>query len=432
MLLVAILLVTVIAIGLVGYLSLSRTSAKLAHRTFFANDAANLAEAGLEEAIYCFNLMGSGTVAATAWTGWTISGTSAMRTLAPFNRDQNGVGIIKVYVEGYNGTNSTPFIISQAAITPFDGSAPIVKTLQVALKKGGGRNDGVVGLNGLTMKNVTAIDSFNSNPSQSATGPWRPYSTTIATANAPVVVADGTVNLGTGKIFGTLSLGPGVASPAASQVTGGILTNVSYAYSLPTYPTPTSVSQGYNVGGTLPVTLPVAGHLPASDGRYYYFTTDDIAAVTITAGRNVTIVGTSSKLTSGLALEAGATCEIYIDGPVTLTKGRDITNSDWAGALQIYTTATGNCNIGDKSQFVGCLYAPYAALHANGNDPTNMIVGMFVAQTITISGNFDIHYDEALRAISSTGNAWVVTSWFDRQSAADRSAVAGLTNNFLP
>jgi len=430
-LLTAMLVAVAIGVGLVGYLTLSRTSLKLAHRTFFANDAANLAEAGVEEALYCFNQMGTGVAPATAWSGWTLSGTTARRTLPPFNRDQNGVGIVRVYVEGYDGTSATPSVLAQAALTPFDGSAPIVKTVQIGLKKGGGRNDGVVALNGLTLRNFTTIDSFNSNPGQSATGPWLAYNPTIATADAPVVVPAGTANLGTGKIYGTLSLGPTVASPPASQVTGGIVTNVSYAYSLPTYPAPSSVSQSYNVGSTLPATLPVTGHLPAADGRYYYFTTDDIAAVTISAGKSVTIVGTSSKMTSGLAVQAGATCEIYIDGPITLNKGRDITNSDWAGSLRIYTTTTNNCNIGDKSQFVGCLFAPNAALQASGNDAANMIVGMFVAKTITISGNFDIHFDEALRAAASTGNTWAVTSWFEMQSAADRRVVATRTGSFL-
>ena len=89
MLLAAMLFATGMALVLGTYLTLSRTSLKVAHRTFFANDAANLAEAGVEEALYCFNLMSAGTVPATAWTGWTISAANAMKTLPSFNRDQN-------------------------------------------------------------------------------------------------------------------------------------------------------------------------------------------------------------------------------------------------------------------------------------------------------------------------------------------------------
>src|SRR4051812_19324345 len=109
-LLTAMLVAIVIAIALASYLSLGRTSLKLAHRTFFSSDASNLAEAGVEEALYCFNLVGAGTAPAVAWAGCTLSGASARRTLPPFNRDQNGVGIVKVFVQGYNGSDTAPYV----------------------------------------------------------------------------------------------------------------------------------------------------------------------------------------------------------------------------------------------------------------------------------------------------------------------------------
>jgi Tfp pilus assembly protein PilX len=72
-LLTALIFALIIAISLVGYLRLTTQSLKLAHRTFFADAAANLAEAGLEEAVWSFNRLGnsSGSTAVTAaWTGW--------------------------------------------------------------------------------------------------------------------------------------------------------------------------------------------------------------------------------------------------------------------------------------------------------------------------------------------------------------------------
>ena len=52
MLITALLFCAGIAMVLGTYLSLSRTTLKVAHRTFFSSDAANLAEAGVEEALY--------------------------------------------------------------------------------------------------------------------------------------------------------------------------------------------------------------------------------------------------------------------------------------------------------------------------------------------------------------------------------------------
>lgn len=429
MLLTAMLFATGIALVLGTYLTLSRTSLKVAHRAFFANDATNLAEVGIEEALYCFRQIGAGTPPATAWSGWTISGTKAMRTLPPFNRDQNAVGLVKVYVTGYDGSDTAPVVFSQAVITPFDGSPPVVKTLQLLLKRSTSAY-GLVGLNGLNLKGNTIADSFNSNPTGSPTGPWLAYSSTIARSKTAAVVLSGAISIGSGKVYGDAYLGTGVASPTTSEVTGTITTNYATTFPMPVYPTPATVSQSYNVGSAVPATLPVAGHLPAADGRYYYFcSSTTIGAVTITAGRTVTIVGTNTSLGPGLSVQSNGTCFIYMDGTVNLTKGADINNSGWAGALQIFTTTTGTCTMGNSSQIVACLYAPFATLSASGGTG-GMLVGYYVAKTITTAGNMDFHYDEAFRTIGSS-NGWVWHQWLEFQSAADRATVAGLTGNYL-
>jgi len=69
-----------ICIALMSYVRLSTGSLKLAQRTFFADAANNLAEAGTEEAVWSFNTMGNSTdptVVANAWSGWTLSNTVA-------------------------------------------------------------------------------------------------------------------------------------------------------------------------------------------------------------------------------------------------------------------------------------------------------------------------------------------------------------------
>lgn len=431
LLLVALLFAAGISLVLVSYLDLGRTSLKLGHRSFFAQDATNLAEAGLEEAIYCFNQMAAGTPAATAWSEWTLSGSNAMRTLPPFNRDQNAVGIVKVHVTGYDGSNAAPVVLSQVAITPFDGGAPMVKTLQVGLSRGGSSPLALVGIDGVTLKGKSFADSFNSNPTSSPTGPWLAYSSAIARSQTAAVVLSGALIVGGGKVFGNAYLGSGVTPPATGTVTGTITTNYAAAYPMPVYPTPASVSQSYNVGSAIPAMLPVGGHLPAADGRYYYFcSSTTIGSVAITAGSNVTLVGTNTGLGPGLAVPANGTCFIYMDGPVNLSRSADLTNSAWAGALRIHTSTTATCNLGNTSQFMVCLYAPYAPLSASGGSGGGMLVGYYVARTITTGGNLDFHYDEALQATgASTG--WVLSRWLELQSAAERATVAPLSGNFL-
>ena len=447
MLLTAMLFATGIALVLGSYLALSRTTLKVAHRTFFANDAANLAEAGLEEALYCFNQMAGGTAAGTAWTGWTISGTNAMRTLAPFNRDQNAVGVTKVYVKGYDGSDAAPYVIAQATVTPFDGAAPVTKTVQMKIRRNISVAGSLVALNGLSLNGRSNIDSFNSNPTNSATGPWATYAASTPTANASVVALAGSLTFSSVTVGGNLYLGSGVTPPAAATYTGTLTTNYTASFPLPAYPTAASVSRSYNLGSTIPLILPVSGHMPASDGRYYYFCSNaTIGTVTITAGTNVTITGANTNMGPGLTIPSGSSCYVYMDGALTLSSNGNgnngngnngngsstLNNSAWAGALQIYTSTSGTCvcDIASTGQMLACLYAPNASLVASGAGSGGMMIGRYVANTITVSGKLDFHYDQALQP-ASAGTSYAVSQWLEFQSAADRGTVSGLTGGYL-
>ncbi len=436
MLLTAMLFAIGIGVVLGTYLNLSRTSLKVAHRTFFANDAANLAEAGVEEALYCFNQITVGTAPATAWSGWTFSSTNAMKTLPTFNRDQNAVGVVKVYVKGYDGSDTAPYVISQATVTPFDGGAPVTKTMHVAISLSAGPiSHGLVGLNGVSFSGGTSADSYVSNPTNSPTGPWLVYSSAIARTSASVVVLAGSVSVGGGQIKGNLYLGTGVTVPNASKVTGTITTNYSATFPFPTYPTAAGVSQSYNLGSTIPATLPRVGDLPATDGRYYYFcASTSVRSFSVTASRNVTIVGTASvdmpiTSTTTITLPTTSTLYVYLTGAFTLS-GAALNASGYAGALQIYTTTTTACTVGNNSQLVACFHAPNAAFSASGNATANTLNGRFIANSISTGGGHNFHYDESLQGTAST-TTYTVTRWLDLQTAADRAMVAGLTGNYL-
>ncbi|MSU50999.1 MAG: hypothetical protein EXS37_18225 [Opitutus sp.] len=423
-----------LGVGLVSYLQLSKTALKLSHRTLFVNDAGNLAEAGLEQALYCFNQMNAGVGAATAWAEWTLSGATARSTLTQFNRDQNAIGTVKVFVNSYNSGAADPFVLSQATITPFDGGAPIVKVLRIGMKQAGVFINGVVGLAGLSLKGQPVIDSFNSNPTNSPTGPWVNYSAAISGGNTSVIVKSGTIDLGNGLIKGNVNLGAGVAPPPAAQVTGTIQPYYSGQFAMPAYPTAASVSKSYTLGSTIPAQLPVSGHTPAADGRYYYFVNNaTITNTTIAAGANVIIVGTTTSLSSGLNISANATCAIFIDGVINASSQGSLNNSNWAGALQIFTTTATDCTISGNGELRASVYAPNASLKASGGGSSGSVVGSYVAKTIVATGQMSFHYDEALRYLNTVGGSrWGVSSWQELRAGADLSALIAETGGFLP
>jgi len=430
-LLTAMLFATALAIGLAGYATLARQAVNTAQRTFHVRDALGLAESGLEEAIDCFRQMDAGVGAATAWADWTLSGGNARRTLPPFDRDGRALATVKIYVRGYDGTLGPPLVFAQATLVPFDGSLPIKRTAQLSLEKQNFFLRALVGRQGLAFSGQASTDSYNSNPSGSATGPWAAYPGTGARTNTLVIVPSGTISLGSqSSIGGNLALGAGVTPPPPNKVSGTITTNFRGDFPLPIYPTAAGVSRSYALGATIPATLPVAGHLPASDGRYYYFCTGaTIANVTIAANRPVTIVGTITALGAGLALQAGASLMVYIDGAVNAGNNA-ISNSNWAGSLQIFTSTSASCTIGGNGNIYACLYAPNAALTCSGGGSTGMLVGSYVARTISSGGHMDFHYDEALQ-LPTAGSPWTITGWYERRTQAERASVASLTENFM-
>ena len=430
-LLTALLLATGLSLALAGYLVLGRSSLAVAQRTFLVRDALGLAEAGLEEALDSFLQTDAGTSTATAWASWTLAGGNASRTLTPFDRDGRALATVKIWVRGYDASSGAPLAISQATLVPFDGSPPIVRVLQISLEKRSYFLRALVGREGISWSGQASANSYNSNPTGSPVGPWVAYPGTGARNNTLVIVPSGSVTLGSQcSIGGNLSLGAGVTPPPASKVTGTITSNFVGSFPMPTYPSSSAVSQGYILNASVPATLPVVGHLPASDGRYYYFCTGaTIANVSITAGRAVTIVGSSTSMGSGLALQAGASLSVYIDGVVSCGNNA-ISNSNWSGSLQIFTTTTGSCSIGGNGNIYACLYAPNATLSCSGGGSSGMLVGSYVARSISSSGHMDFHYDEALQ-LPSAGSPWTVTGWYEHTTAAERAAVATLTGNFI-
>ncbi|MBI5691748.1 MAG: hypothetical protein HZC55_16815 [Verrucomicrobia bacterium] len=422
---------TAIAAGLGGYLAVSHNALRLAQRTYYLNDAANLAEAGLEEAAYCFRLINAGVAVSSAWNGWTVNGNNARLTLPSFSRGLSAVGTVKVYVEGFNGSTIAPYAISQATITPLDGSPPVIKTLKIGLRKKGAYSQAIVTTTALDLGTGSVIDSFNSNPTDSTEFTPLDYPGTGAAAGGDVVVLGGTASLGNRSLIqGDLLLDDSVAAPDASHVTGTIVTDYSGSFPLPTFPAIGSITRGYLLLA-FPGTLPRPADRPASDGRYYYFgLLSPIGATTIAAGANVTVV--ASRVTSGLTIQAGASCIIYTFGTVSTSGNSGIVNQSWAGALQIFTSTGGTCDIGSNNEIRACIYAPFADVRLTGGGSSPSFVGSIMARAVRTSANLAFHYDEALQHSSLVvGIGWSLTNWYDLHGTPEAAGLGAATSGFL-
>ena len=432
-LLTAMLVATAMGLGLVSYLNLSRNALKLSLRTYYLNCAANLAEAGLEEAVYCYRLMDAGTAVTSTWAGWTLSESNASLTLPAFSLGQNSVGIVKVFVTGYDGTATLPSVISQATVTPLDGSPPVKKTLKVSMKKRGAYNGAIITSRSLSLGANSTVDSFNSNPTGSTSAERLAYPGNGATAHGDVIATGGSISLGSNAMVkGSALLAARVSPPARAQVSGSIVTNYTGTYPTPTLPNWSSRS-GYYGLWSIPSKLPREGDRPAADGRYYYYPAILINPLTVTDTtigdeKDVTMIVTSIE--GKLKVDTDATCIVWT-GNISTSGNKGLENRNWPGALQLYSWGS-SISLGHNYNSSLCIYAPLATVTLNGGGSTKAFTGSIVSRNFTTSARWLIHYDESLKNVSTqVGTGWSLIKWHDLQGTAEIRTLSTLTNGFL-
>lgn len=136
-LITALIFAIIIGITLVGYIKLSTNSLKLAHRTFFADAANNLAEAGTEEAVWSFNRLGNATDPASiaaAWqtpgSAWTLGNTVADAYVDSCGSNYTSAPTVTITGGGGTGaiataTVATSYVTIAGVLTPVVGVASI-------------------------------------------------------------------------------------------------------------------------------------------------------------------------------------------------------------------------------------------------------------------------------------------------------------------
>src|SRR5688572_24931495 len=103
LLMVAMILCAIIGISLASYIQLGRTTLNISNRALYNNGAMNLAENGLEEAMYSINKKVSDVT--YNWPGWLNDGTNAWKEFPASGAfDQGATGAVRVYVANYLGT----------------------------------------------------------------------------------------------------------------------------------------------------------------------------------------------------------------------------------------------------------------------------------------------------------------------------------------
>lgn len=423
-LLTAMIFSIILAVILVSAIKLSRNSLTLAHRTYFADAAANLTETALEEAVWSFNQMGASTGSTAinaAWNGtggaWTlgntvtdvyISSNGSGYTSAPTvtfsgggGTGATGTATISSYYAMISGVDTLLTGVTGVTITnPGSGytSAPAI-----TFSGGGGTLAGAV-----ARLAATRTFTFN-NLDQNATGVVKVWVAGYdGTAQLPVIVAQSTITPFDGPVIqkyikvilskngvlvkgvvaknGINWNGHPLSDSFKSSTTPGVPPFAAYD---PNNPRPNTILASLN-GPTVDLANgTVNGNVMAGPG------------VTVTGG---TISGqTIGNFTYNFAyptvpVNSGATSGVSLGSaiPTTLPRGGDLPNG---GTYYYYVS---NATIGDVT------ITPGTKVVIVGIN-TNMVTGFKVPSLGVAVGNATIYMDGPI-TLSGNDNINKITS----------------------
>lgn len=441
LLIVAMLLAAVIAVSLGSYISLSRNSLKLANRSFYNTGAMNIAETGIEEALWSFNQATAGVPLATAWADWDRSdGVTAKRTFTDFTLSGNNTAIVKVYVNNFDPASSIqPVAVAQSTITLPNDTRTLSKTVEVKLRRRSKFAMGLVAKNQITFNgNNASVDSWNSDPDNDggSVTPAIPYGPGVRNDHGSVgstSVAVGSVAVNNADIWGFASVGSSGATGLSVGSNGSVLgagspagvkidtTRVATDFTANFDPVsdPSSGATIMSVGATLGTIGTTAtyryGGSINSDLTIYGNVTLILTALPGTNAINLTG-------TDGLTIAPNSSLIIYTAADVKVAGNGILNTAVSPSSFQLWATGTTvqDIQIAGNGSLKGIVYAPNADVKINGNGD---VMGSIVANNIVVTGEAQFHYDESL-ANWGANNPYGIVKWRELTLAADRAAYA--------
>ncbi len=419
------LVVMIIGLGLVAtigsFIGLSVHSLKSANRSLYANGTLNLAEAGLEEALYALNNVD--------WAGWTTSGSNATKSWAT---ETLGSGVsTEINVKVFNYGSKTPTAISEA--TAFVPNSPsVTKQIKIEMGKTSYWANGIVAKDQVIFKGGNAkVDSYkSSDPTYSTGGKYDSGKRNDKGSVGSVSVSTDAISVSNAEIYGYAATGGttptvgnngkiyGKTTPSGTTVDPDrIATDFTSNFE------DVDVPSGGSALGTVAGTTTIVG-----TSSYGATTTYQASSLENTNGEVITITGhvvlvvTSDVTIKGeIQLALDATLEIYVAGDMDVG-GNGIANMDGPPEnFQIFGTSTTSQTIKlhGTAAVQAVIYAPYASVELKGGGTSGEMMGSVVANDVFINGTYDFHYDEALEDVDAS-KIFSLTSWRELTDASEK------------
>lgn len=405
---------------------------RLATRSFYQSVALNLAEAGVEEAMWALN---------NSWVdstrGWSAAGdgtTAKVRTVTSDLSLAQGSG--EIYLRIDNPTSSSP-TVTALGLVRLPRQGVIIKQLRLPLARRAPWANAVVAKGSVTFNGTNvSIDAYDS-----SVGPWDASSNRLDLATvATNLASNGGLSVNNADIYGSVATGGGqpVVGPTGSILgatsPSGLPNNIDasrvrldFSSNIPDTVTPSgsAVSLG-TVNSSL--SLPRSGDSPGADGRYRYTATAvDLTnktlsinggAVDLIVTGDVAVGGGSGSIT--INNSGSSALALYVAGDMSIQGNGAINQSGAPTRMILYGTRTQaqaatsgaqSFDLRGNANYAGLVYAPNADVALRGGGSSGRFDGAIIARSVTFNGNYQFHYDIQLGSVSSERffrpSAWI-------------------------
>jgi len=417
-------IISILIGGMLTFLTNEYTLEVRAHRW---NQALNLGEAGVEMAFAEFNnyyITGADGFSTTR--GWSAhSGGTYVKTAAFTNGANEFVGSVYSSVNGVGTAN--PYLFAYGSCGTIPGGPVIYRGIEARLRLNGRFPAGMVAKEKIDMNgNNVMTDSYDSSSVWKSTDGQ--YVSGKRQANGDIASNETVTNtvdvlLGNADIYGQVLLGPsGSVTMGSNGSIGPTLVEANRADTVAEAQTAGWVRNDFQVdipdvdlpaGATSWTALPSAAAITDGD----YKGTDITSSRTISGNVRIYLTSTSSsiKLTGSdeITLLPGARLIIYAAGDVDIAGNGVINTNTWSPPVRCQVYGLPTCDsvkLAGNAEFVGCVYAPQAALEIKGGGSSGSACGAVVARSIKMTGVTNFHYDENLRN-NGPNSSYDISSW---------------------
>lgn len=413
----AVFIVTLIVIVVMMILAtpfLFRLSAqyRTTDKSFKSLAAVNLAEAGVERAIWELNHGDLST--------WDGDGDLRSLTISSFQAS-GGADVGDITINILDPEGNTPVIEATGSIH-FTGDKTIAKATRVVLEREGGPSlfdYGVFGDEGVELRSNAKIDSYDSRDGSYGGDNVGSNGHTGTNSNFY-----GCIDLmSNAKIYGNTLSGfesdpDYVIITRSNSEIYGEKQALSEVKELPSIPPPEGLPfrGSYYLGSNDQDTID-------ESGEYTSFLLRSNAKVTVTADAILYITGEfSMRSNTKLKIADGVSVTIYLGGSFEQQSNTQINNlSNDPTKLMILGTESFNNEMewNSNSSFWGAVYVPQAAVDFDSNAH---FYGSMIAKSMELDSNAKLHYDAALEEVDILGGSggfshFTVTSWQEKSSS---------------